>query len=565
MTFLPIAGRELRVASRRRSTFVGRVVAGGVAFLVAAWGFMVYGSAPMFRPQLGTMIFGSLTFFAFVYCLLIGTRVTADCLSEEKREGTLGLLFLTDLKGYDVVIGKLFATSLGAFYGLLAVFPVMAIPVLLGGVSGTDLLRTAALLVNTLFFSLAAGMFASSVAQNERKALGLTVLVIAIIAGGFPLLGEWWAETVRKGQGAQPPLWLLLPSPCMGYSFIDDSADKFWLSLGVTHAISWGLLAAACVILPRAWQDKARSARAERLEKTSAQLVFGGSELRLARRRRLLDLHPIVWLCSRRRLDAPLLWLALAAGAVLWFICALRWPEDWFDESIYVMTAIAAHVTIKFWIASLAVRQIAEDRRTGALELVLSTPLTHQEIVRGHLRALKRLFAGPIAVVLVMDAVLAIACLYVGDWPGAAFSSDNWLLFFLFLGSMGTLVADAWALGWLGLWFGLTMNRSNRASGAAIWRVVFLPGIVMWFGGTCLAFGGAFGALNSGGPETFLVLWFILGFVNAVVWYAFAERRLMEQFRSAAAKRFDAPKPGWLKQMFGRGGSSQPPVIAAPR
>lgn len=549
MTFLPIAERELRVAARRRSTFVGRVMAAGVAVLVAAWMFLTMGSASFFRPQMGTMIFNGLTFFAFVYCLIEGARLTADCLSEEKREGTLGLLFLTDLKGYDVVIGKLFATSLGAFYGLLAVFPVMAIPVLLGGVSGTDLLRTVALLVNTLFFSLAAGMFASSVAQNERKALGLTVLVIALLSGGLPLLGMWWTEAFHKGQGGQLPLWSLLASPCAAYSFIKSNADKFWLSLGVTHAISWGLLAAACVILPRAWQDKAKSARAERLAKTSAQLVFGGSELRLARRRRLLDLHPIVWLCSRRRLDAPMLWLTLAAGAVLWFGCALRWPEDWFDESIYVMTAIAAHLTIKFWIASLAVRQIAEDRRTGALELVLSTGLTHQEIVRGHLRALKRLFAGPVAAVLAMDAVFAFACGY----QGMPHPSDNWVLFWLFLGSMGTLVADAWALGWLGLWFGLTMNRSNRASGAAIWRVVFLPGIVMWFGGTCLAFGGAFGALNSGGPETFLVLWFVLSFVNAGVWYAFAERRLMEQFRAAAAKRFDAPKPGWLKQMFGRG------------
>ena len=32
--------------------------------------------------------------------------MTADCLSEEKREGTLGLLFLTDLRGYDIVVSS---------------------------------------------------------------------------------------------------------------------------------------------------------------------------------------------------------------------------------------------------------------------------------------------------------------------------------------------------------------------------------------------------------------------------------------------------------------------------
>ena len=55
-------------------------------------------------------LFWGLTGSAVFYCLLSGVWFTADCLSEEKREGTLGLLFLTDLKGYDVVFGKLVAT-----------------------------------------------------------------------------------------------------------------------------------------------------------------------------------------------------------------------------------------------------------------------------------------------------------------------------------------------------------------------------------------------------------------------------------------------------------------------
>ncbi|HQU46125.1 MAG TPA: hypothetical protein PK867_25150, partial [Pirellulales bacterium] len=42
--------------------------------------------------------------------------LTADCISSERREGTLGLLFLTDLRGHDVVLGKLVVAGLGAFY-----------------------------------------------------------------------------------------------------------------------------------------------------------------------------------------------------------------------------------------------------------------------------------------------------------------------------------------------------------------------------------------------------------------------------------------------------------------
>ena len=36
----------------------------------------------------------------------------------------LGLLFLTDLRGHDIVLGKLAATSLRAVFGLVAIVPV---------------------------------------------------------------------------------------------------------------------------------------------------------------------------------------------------------------------------------------------------------------------------------------------------------------------------------------------------------------------------------------------------------------------------------------------------------
>ena len=128
MTFLPIVARELRVASRRRSTYWLRSGAAAAVILLGTWLFvMLHRSSPR---ELSMSLFCVLTGGAVLSALFSGVRATADCLSEEKREGTLGLLFLTDLKGYDVVFGKLFATSLHAFYGILAIVPVMASAVL---------------------------------------------------------------------------------------------------------------------------------------------------------------------------------------------------------------------------------------------------------------------------------------------------------------------------------------------------------------------------------------------------------------------------------------------------
>ena len=103
MTFLPIVARELRVAARRRGTYWVRSGAALGILVIGTWFFLLKQGQPPQGIAMG--LFLILTGSAVLYCLLSGVWFTADCLSEEKREGTLGLLFLTDLKGYDVVFG----------------------------------------------------------------------------------------------------------------------------------------------------------------------------------------------------------------------------------------------------------------------------------------------------------------------------------------------------------------------------------------------------------------------------------------------------------------------------
>src|SRR5882724_13160054 len=189
MTFLPIVGRELRVASRRRSTYWTRALTAVVTMLVAAFVFQESGNRP--PHELGGELFAVISVIAFIYCVCVGVPLTADCLSEEKREGTLGLLFLTDLKGYDVVGGKLVATSLNAFYGLTAIFPVLAIPLLMGGITNGEFWRMALVLANTFFFSLAIGMFVSSISKYPRRAMAATTILLLIFSIGLPVCEAW--------------------------------------------------------------------------------------------------------------------------------------------------------------------------------------------------------------------------------------------------------------------------------------------------------------------------------------------------------------------------------------
>src|SRR5437773_12394914 len=160
MTFLPIVVRELRVASRRRGTYWHRLGAAMLAIVLGRWIMLAMIREP---KVLGMVLFIAMSIMTFIFCVFAGLSTTADCLAEEKRDGTLGLLFLTDLKGYDIVLGKLFATSLNAFYALLAICPVLALPLLLGGVTFGEVGRVMLALVNTLVFSLAMGLFISSI------------------------------------------------------------------------------------------------------------------------------------------------------------------------------------------------------------------------------------------------------------------------------------------------------------------------------------------------------------------------------------------------------------------
>src|SRR2546423_3111069 len=179
MRFLPIAVRELRVRARQARTWWQRVLSWGGALAIFAFAYLMFRrwtSAGM----LGRELFTALGGFSFVYALLTGPLVTVDCISRERREGTLGLLFLTDLRSYDVVIGKMAAASFGGVLRLTAALPVGTIPMLMGGINLAHVAYVAVALLNVMFLSLALGTWASSLFVSARTSLGLTVAVPAV-------------------------------------------------------------------------------------------------------------------------------------------------------------------------------------------------------------------------------------------------------------------------------------------------------------------------------------------------------------------------------------------------
>jgi len=543
VTVLPIVGRELRVAARRSGTFWLRTLtAAGVIAASLVILLLTRGESPR---EAGQVLFAVLTGGLLVYCLFVGVRLTADCLSEEKREGTLGLLFLTDLKGYDVVLGKLAATSIPAVYSLLATFPVLALPLLLGAVAPGEIARAALVLANTMLLSLCAGLFVSAVSYHARKAANGTVLLLLLCAAGAPALGAWLAHVFEQ---PNPPEAFLVVSPAYALAHAYASAyrvnpAKFWTSMAVIHLLAWWFLALASAATRRAWQDRPAGRMRLRWLTLWQHWSCGDAAERLAFRRRLLGINAYFWRVARDRWKPLAVWTLLACIALAWVIAALKYGKDFLVQPVYLTTAYLTAAVLKLWIASEASQTLAVDRHSGALELLLSTPLTAQDIVRGQLLALRRQFLGPIL------AVLGVAAL--GFFLAAG---DDTLdlggaqLLTLWLAGAFVLVADAGALAVLGMWLGATAKSALQASSGTIWRILVLPWVAYLVALTALGTGMA-----GHEPDWWILLglWLVLGLVADAGFGVWSWHNLQTRLRYAATARFPAPRSWWLRLRYG--------------
>jgi hypothetical protein len=254
---------------------------------------------------------------------------------------------------------------------------------------------------------------------------------------------------------------------------------------------------------------------------------FGGTAWRSRLRARLLDADPVLWLACRERWQATSLW---AVAVFLVAACAAIFAFE--DDGMwwFVWNYLAGPVTLLLYLgtASQAARPFVEARRSGLLELLLSTPLTTRQIVQGQWRAMLRQFGLPLALCLAtqwlggvlaqqrmwdrMAATVPAAAAGVASTapaavpntatttgavtvtttrtrvfagPGfaasalAGFSPPGTLLAAaLACGLCLTVAGNLVALAWFGMWMGLTSKNVNLATLKTILFVQVIP----WFG-----------------------------------------------------------------------------------
>jgi ABC-type Na+ efflux pump permease subunit len=509
-----------------------------VAIVIGVFFYLANVDAP--AEHIAQRIFLGLIVLSVFFCLFAGRRATADCLSEEKRQGTLGLLFLTDLKGYDIVLGKLAATSLNGFYGLLAVFPVLAVPILLGGVSNAQFWRVVLVLANTFIFSLAVGMFVSAVSRDARRAMGANLLLLLLLIGTPGACGIALA-TLGPGQRFHPQL--LLSCPLYSLYLCDDSMYRlqrpfFWWSIVVIHLLTWLLLGLASWAVRRSWQDKPTGTHPFSWNELWRLLRFGPAGKRAQYRKRLLDANPFYWLAARSKYKPFQVWAVLLFVAGWWVWAHLQFGSIWLDDrtsGTNLATVIMLSVALKLWVGLEAGRPLAEERQSGSFELLLSTPLSAQDILGGQVLALKRQFLAPAIVSALVALLFMFSAIYHS--PG-----DYGVLFAAWLGGILMFTADLAALFWTAMYRALTTRSPNQAATSTISRIVIAPALVF---GAVVVLVNLYSYLSqTPAPkfEFYMACWIGLSLATDLAYGLTARRQLLTCFRLlAGADRVKRP------------------------
>ncbi|MEW6304656.1 MAG: ABC transporter permease subunit [Verrucomicrobiota bacterium] len=540
MIVLPVVERELRVAARQPRTYRDR------AWMAVAFTFLclfIVLAAGQTTPshELGKVLFLAMGAVATFGALLFGPFLSADSLSSEKREGTLGLLFLTDLKAWEIILGKLATHGLTVAYQFLGALPVLALPLLLGGVTWNNYARMILAVLNAAFFSLAAGYFISAISQRQRTAIVATFLWVGWFTAIIPLLeAEWAPRNPPFFSLASPFVTTIISMPGAGLNPAD-----FWPSFWTVHLLGWLWLAFACLALPRQWQEKGETVKQVQLRERLTRWSLGNSRQRAGYRAAMLDRNPVCWLDDRYRLQKTILWAVLLGSTVLWMWNYAETPYEMLEEEVVVFTVLCLHYGLLLWIAFNAPQRFADDHASGALELLLATPIAIRDILRGRWLALQRQFGWALACIVVADV-----CMFAGSVVLMKLGRPWWdydeIMFWLSMGAAGMIVfvLNAFALAWTSLCFGLTARRSIQASARAALYVIILHWIYL-FGAMGIGFQLDHWNVINFEPEHALAIWFFLGLINSAVWMLWARRKLLRHFRHLASE--PAPVPWWVR------------------
>jgi hypothetical protein len=351
----------------------------------------------------------------------------------------------------------------------LAAVPILAASLLLGGVSGGEFLRAFIAIAHTGSLVIAFGLCVS--ARQKNPDAGFVATLAAVIFAAGPLTG--FANGIPQIRVINP----MTPLMTIPDGEFARTPLAFFVSIILWQTFAWYLLRThgerlaqtLHALQEETFRDTALARAEHRKDKSRA---FAPARLNYAPR--WFEGNAIEWFTLRHleahanRRTAVIISLAMGALGVVF-------P---FQELGRVFILIAIPV-LGFTLAMASARSMTRLKESGALELLLTTPLGVDGILQGHQRALRKIFLWPFLIwIAVLICLLARA---VDD-------DERWLL----AGYFGAgIILLGWATPWFAAAAALKTKTAARAAGATIFFTLVLPRLFACFMGDAIYFGVA--------------------------------------------------------------------------
>ncbi len=393
-----VLSRELRVISRKKSGYLVRCVLTGSAALMWILWMAISPQLPgRISPQailLGTSHV-AVFLFGFGACLSI-----SDSLSSERRRNTLGMLMLTPLKPLGILLGKLFSHGTPYLLHLLAVLPILSLPVLSGGIAATDVLRQFLNLLAVILLGLSCGLAASAVTRQVRvtSTLAFATILACFVLPPLPLIGNLMLNAPGAFPSTATDVLYALSGPATlpSHMLLTGSLPLYLLHLSSLLALSLILLSLSMLFFWIQWKRETEPVGHGTGLRRRARPSPGAALLRLED-----GADPYQQLAHHRSRKA--FWNVLLIRSTTWamillaLFCGLLMllgGNDMSASGILIFSfgvAVAITELLTRWhFCAESTQQLHGDRRSGMLELILTTPLPHQSISTGLLSALRQ-------------------------------------------------------------------------------------------------------------------------------------------------------------------------------
>jgi len=389
----PIFAREWLTLPRRPRHYLARSFYLLVLWVLALTAWQITVGWEQAATLGDTAWFGLLLFEVFLYVqlallLFFSALSAASTIAQEKDRRTFILLLLTDLRNYEIVLGKLLGSLLQILLLLAGMVPILFLNVLLGGVAPFQVLQATVVLATT---AIAAGSLGGLIALWRDKtfqALALTVLFLVLyfcLVHALALL-PGFVSRITPAQVDQWQSWLLpyvalqevLKPPEMTPTI--PVAYAFALVMGVLSVLLNGL----GILKLRKWNPRGEPIMQrerpedEEIDRAKAHAAPG--------KVRTVWANPILWreIATRaygRRTSLVKFAYLLVVVLVGYFALGPAQPGDWAAAKGLVPIGILSLVLV----SAQAVTAITSERDLGALDLLLVTDLTPKEFIFGKL------------------------------------------------------------------------------------------------------------------------------------------------------------------------------------